>query len=271
MSTRQLHREYVRRRDEKFASEAVYTLIAYLTPVAMDDLARCRVLVSRSLKRAASSGQTIAVIAQEYRRRHDVLLATPGERSVPHTGDVPGRYVPAEVDREVRARSGDGCRFPLCDNEIWVDRAHHVPHREGGDREASNLHLLCKRHHKLFDLGRFFIRGTPENPLFFTPDGRPIDGRRPYFAGDDRLAAARESEAVAKLLETASRAPPRPDDDPKPPTPPVAGRARSSPPERDHGPPPPAASPPPSPRDGAVPDAPPDVGGNPPHLRNDRR
>jgi hypothetical protein len=268
MSTRQLHRDYVQRRDEKTAGEAVYTVIAHLTPAAVDDLARCRVLVSRSLKRAASNGQTIAVIAQEYRRRHDVLLASPGKRRVPPTSGVAGRYVPAEVDREVRARSGDGCGFPLCDNEIWVDRAHHAPHRKGGDREAANLVLLCKRHHKLFDFGRFRIRGTPEHPLFFTPDGRPIDGRTPHLVGDDPLAAAREGEAVAKLLEKAPQRPAAPPDDPEPPTPPKAGRARSSPRERDHGPPPRAASPPPSSHGGAAPN---DDDETPPHLRDDGR
>jgi len=47
----------------------------------------------------------------------------------------------------VRDRS---CRFPGCDRpHTWCD-AHHVVHwADGGPTAASNLLLLCRRHHRL--------------------------------------------------------------------------------------------------------------------------
>jgi hypothetical protein len=183
-SARQLYRLYVMRRDEQLAGDAVRVVTTHLTAEAVADLARCRVLVSRTLKKPTTTGMTIAVLAKDYRRRHDPLWRKPGTRRVPDTHGVRGRYVPAEVDREVRGRTGDGCRFPACDNEIWLDRAHHIPHRELGCREGSNLHLLCGQHHRLFDNGRFLIRGTPKNPQFFRPDGRRITVRDPVLRPD---------------------------------------------------------------------------------------
>lgn len=200
VGTRALLRLFLRRRDEKLAGESVFTVIAHVTLAGLEDLAWCREWVSRRIQRPASTGVTIAVMAAECRRRNDPLRRRPGTRRRPDTTGTRDRYVPAEADREVRERSSSACRFPLCEHAIWVDRAHGVPHREGGGREAVNLHLLCKRHHRHFDAGHFRIEGTAGEPRFVLPDGTPLEGRVRYRSGDDPGLAADERAALEALL-----------------------------------------------------------------------
>jgi hypothetical protein len=227
VTARQLLRLFLRRRDERLAGETVFTLVAHLTFTALEDLARCRELASRSAKRPVSTGGTIAVLAAEYRRRHDPLWRTPRARRRGDTTGTRDRYVPAETDRAVRARTEDRCRFPLCDHSIWVDRAHGVPHREAGSREASNLHLLCSRHHRQFDAGRFRIEGTPEDPRFVMPDGTPIEGRVACRSGADPSETPETNAPRARSCSGGSGG--------------RTGRARRrrrrAPREKEHGPP----------------------------------
>lgn len=228
MSTQELRSLYLRRRDEARSGEAVYTVVGHLNPVEKDDLDRCRVLVSRSGKQVASIGRTMGVLASDWRRLHDPLLRPEGKRRVPPTRGVPGRYVPRDVDRQVRARSGDRCQGPFCDNAIWLQRSHRRAHAKGGDREADNLDLLCDACHKQYEAGLFRITGEPGSPVFLTPDGRPLHRRIPYRAGRDPEAARRLDEALANAARrrpegTRQGAPPR------------RRRARST--DRDHAPP----------------------------------
>jgi hypothetical protein len=234
LSTYALRQLFYERRDEARTGQSVYSVTAYLTPDGMADLRRCRALVSRRAHELATMGQTVAVIAHDWRQEHDPLLQTPGKRRLPPTDTIPdSRYVPAEVDREVRARSDDGCRGPFCDNDVWVQRSHRKAHAKGGNREASNLDLLCDACHKQYEAGLFRIDGPPGAPIFTTPDGKPLERRVGYRSGDDPAAAARYREALANYREAPSSRLSR-----------DSGRGRGAPPDRDHGPPPPAAGPP---------------------------
>ena len=69
--------------------------------------------------------------------------------------------------------------MPFCDCRIWLDRAHVVPHREGGSREARNTNLYCTGHHDLFDWGLLKMEGTPDDPVYKTADGEIIGRRGP--------------------------------------------------------------------------------------------
>ena len=103
---------------------------------------------------------------------------------MPDTGGVPeSRYVPAEVDRAVRARSDDRCVVPFCDATNWVQRSHRVPHRSGGSREAEQLDLLCDYHHHLYETGAILITGPADAPIITDAYGRNIDERRPQVFG----------------------------------------------------------------------------------------
>jgi hypothetical protein len=64
------------------------------------------------------------------------------------------RTVRAALRRALRARDR-GCRFPGCENHLFVD-AHHIEHwARGGATELDNLVLLCRRHHRLLHEGGY--------------------------------------------------------------------------------------------------------------------
>ena len=67
------------------------------------------------------------------------------------------RLVQPALRRALEARD-QGCRFPGCSHERWLD-AHHVVHwADGRETSLSNTLLLCSRHHRLLHEGGFAIR-----------------------------------------------------------------------------------------------------------------
>ena len=86
---------------------------------------------------------------------------------MPDTATLPdSRYVPAEVRREIRRRSGGWCSVSTCDCRIFLQGVHDEPHWKGGSREAGNLDPMCGMHHTLLDLG--YLRRVPgQNPPVF--------------------------------------------------------------------------------------------------------
>jgi hypothetical protein len=66
-----------------------------------------------------------------------------------------------------------GCRWPGCSAPpAWCDVAHaEVPDRAGGAAVISNLALLCRRHHRLVDLGRWTMRIRGPDVIFDPPAG----------------------------------------------------------------------------------------------------
>jgi len=88
----------------------------------------------------------------------------------------------------VRARSGDCCEFPGCPNKVFLQKAHNVPHAEGGSREADNIRDLCTVHHVLLDAGAIVEIATDA-------EGRPIfaAGGRVFFHGGHPGGVPRET------------------------------------------------------------------------------
>jgi hypothetical protein len=135
LTTRELRRRFHRRRDELRTGEGVIEVTLYVTRKIRAAMDRARELASRRVHVPLTLGQTMGIVLEEWLATRDPLEQEPGTRRLPDTSGIPGsRYVPAEVDREVRARSDDRCRVPFCDHAFWVHRSHRVPHRDGSGR-----------------------------------------------------------------------------------------------------------------------------------------
>ena len=82
------------------------------------------------------------------------------------------RVVPKGIERAVRARDRNVCRFPGCCNKRFVD-IHHIEHwANGGETAVEQLMLLCSKHHTLVHEGGFRIeKDFQDHWSFFRPDG----------------------------------------------------------------------------------------------------
>ncbi len=82
------------------------------------------------------------------------------------------RVVPKGIERAVRARDKNTCRFPGCCNKRFVD-IHHVEHwANGGKTAVEQLMLLCSKHHTLVHEGGFRIEKDFQGRWsFLRPDG----------------------------------------------------------------------------------------------------
>ncbi|CAN5130771.1 HNH endonuclease signature motif containing protein [soil metagenome] len=83
------------------------------------------------------------------------------------------RTIPPWLLRVLRRRD-QGCRFPGCHHQRWVN-AHHIRFwMNGGSTDLDNLILLCPFHHRMLHEEGWRIEGNPNGPVtWFKPDGRP--------------------------------------------------------------------------------------------------
>lgn len=181
-------RRFQERRDEVRQGAPVRPLLAYMSERGHRVFEEARTIVSRSAQRSLTAGETIEALADRCLDSCDPRRERAGRRRVPDTAAIPGsRYVPAEVRRRVRLRSGDRCAVRGCSNRMFLHLSHRTPHREAGSRESDNLDLLCDRHHTLFEQGLIKLIGPPEAPVFTTADGKVIGEasvRRAHAAAD---------------------------------------------------------------------------------------
>src|SRR6185503_17662461 len=119
-------------------------------------------------------GATFERVVDHYLDSFDPARVKPGTRRCAPTATVDSRYVPAEVRREVAARTEGRCAVPFCDHEVFLEFAHVVPHAAGGDREARNGLGLCHGHHVLYDRGLLRVEGPSDAPRFFDVEGRDL-------------------------------------------------------------------------------------------------
>lgn len=126
------------------------------------------------------------------------------------------RTIPPAVRRALMKRD-QGCRFPGCTHQRFVD-AHHIQHwAHGGETKLSNLVMLCSAHHKRVHESGFRIEvdveagaaaQRPLQPRFFDPNGqeiRPIV--RPVIQGQviplvTSLSASAESAGESNDIQT---------------------------------------------------------------------
>jgi len=152
-------------------------MTAVLTSPGHEMFKRAQQLASRKKQKSLSDGETVEVLADHYLDSFDPDRKLPRKRRMPRTDGRPGRHTAAATDREVVGRHGDCCSVPGCDHRIWLHKAHIRPYRAGGSREAWNFHYLCRAHHILYDTGLMNIRGTADEPVFYTALGDFMGGR----------------------------------------------------------------------------------------------
>ncbi|MCH8136800.1 MAG: DUF222 domain-containing protein, partial [Proteobacteria bacterium] len=102
---------------------------------------------------------------------HAVVL-TENEKGEPLSIGRKSRIIPRAIERAVRARDNNCCRFPGCHHHRFL-QCHHVEHWSGhGETSLDNLMLLCTQHHTLVHEGGFRIETDfQDNWYFVRPDG----------------------------------------------------------------------------------------------------
>jgi len=102
------------------------------------------------------------------------------------------RIIPKGIERAVRARDKDTCRFPGCCNKRFVE-IHHIEHwASGGATAVDQLLLLCAKHHTLVHERGFKIdKDFQDRWAFYRPDGIavPETGYHARDLLDDELGA----------------------------------------------------------------------------------
>jgi hypothetical protein len=92
------------------------------------------------------------------------------------------RTIPPSIRRALQRRD-QGCRFPGCSCDRFVD-AHHIRHwADGGETVLNNLVLLCHRHHRMVHEDGFAVHSLDDGQIYFT-DPR---GSRLPDTGDGRF------------------------------------------------------------------------------------
>ncbi len=86
------------------------------------------------------------------------------------------RVIPPAMRRALRARD-EGCQFPGCTHQYFID-GHHIKHwADGGETSLQNLVQLCRFHHRLVHEGGFSCEKKGDEPLVFRDQiGQVISG-----------------------------------------------------------------------------------------------
>jgi hypothetical protein len=172
------------REEEHRQREELVTVAFAVTVRARDGFCRARSIASERAGTMLTEGETFSVVVGSYLDTHDAVRTGEGRRRLPDTSELPGsRYIPAEVRRAVRRRSGDRCEVPGCPRRTFLEFAHVERHCKGGSREERNLVHECDVHHVLMDAGRIRVVGWTDEgrPRFVDHHGRPIE-EGPSFA-----------------------------------------------------------------------------------------
>jgi hypothetical protein len=83
------------------------------------------------------------------------------------------RRSPTGAQRREIWRRDRCCRYPGCENALFVEPHHLEWWSKGGRTDVPNLALLCKRHHRLMHSKGWSVTGNANELLTFTgPDGR---------------------------------------------------------------------------------------------------
>ncbi len=148
LTARQLMLQASRALKEVAEGEPTSVLVATMTSTGREKFERARVIACRKQNKILDEGQAVEVLSDHYLDSFDEDRVKPGTRRLGDPSGTKIRTVPSAVSREVKARSGGVCEFPLCENEIWTELDHDIPHCRGGSQETANLDELCRRHHR---------------------------------------------------------------------------------------------------------------------------
>jgi hypothetical protein len=162
---RDLRRYVHRRREEARVGGQTVARTLHLSSRGADDLDRTQVLVSRTERRAVSLSEAAERAFRHFVEKQDLLEKRPRRRRMAPMHARPdgsrlSRAVANEVRRALMAKHGDACAIRHCENRIWLENAHHVPHARGGGNELPDQDRLCTLHHRMKDHGE--IRWVPD-------------------------------------------------------------------------------------------------------------
>ncbi len=118
-------------------------------------------------------------------------------------GKPKGRYVPAEVRREVLLRDGRQCAFKSdsgerCPSRTRLQFDHVTPVARGGESTAANLRLLCSAHNR-HEADRVFGAGFMARKVA-RPERREVERAAPALAPGPVEPQACEREDVIPWL-----------------------------------------------------------------------
>jgi hypothetical protein len=133
-----------------------------------------------------------ASLAAETVRRHacdcSYVQITEDEQGEPLDVGRKTRSIPPAMRRALMSRD-QGCAFPGCTHQKYVD-GHHVHHwANGGETKLSNLISLCRFHHRLVHEGGVLVERLDDGAWrFIKPDGESLvsmaPGRTKPMQGD---------------------------------------------------------------------------------------
>ena len=139
-----------------------YALQVTVTQATHDKLRRAQELLGHTIPSgdvAQVLDRALDALIHELERRK--LAATDRPRSRRSSGN--GRYIPAEVKREVSQRDGDRCTFVSesghrCSERKFLEFDHVNPVARGGRSTVAGLRLRCRAHNQ-YAAERAFGRG----------------------------------------------------------------------------------------------------------------
>jgi hypothetical protein len=116
---------------------------------------------------------------------------TTGKNGAPLNIGRKSRTIPPAMRRALRTRD-QGCSFPGCTHQHFID-GHHIEHwSDGGETSLDNLVLLCRHHHRLVHEGGFGCEKDVNGELVFSDQrGKPLGCSRTVTAIRTTPAAQR--------------------------------------------------------------------------------
>ena len=100
--------------------------------------------------------RALTLLVEQVERERFAATDAPRER----TSEGDGRYIPAEIQREVHERDAGQCTFVSeagrrCESRELLEYDHRVPLAKGGETTVENVRLLCRPHNQ-FEAKRAF-------------------------------------------------------------------------------------------------------------------
>ena len=156
---------------ERATGGPVLPLKAWLSPTGAELFVRCRELTVRQERRPLTEGETIEIVCRDFVVRHDPVEAAKRALAAGRVADAekpavrgrpgqPRRAMPAAERHALVLRDGDRCAIEGCDERVFLENAHRVPHRAGGPAVAANEDRICYGHHRAKDAGKLKAVGA---------------------------------------------------------------------------------------------------------------
>jgi hypothetical protein len=118
----------------------------------LDQIEQLKKLLAHQIP-GASTQDVLKYLVQEKLEKIDPARQAPKKLTKPPNSIPPaGKYIPAQLEREVRADAHHRCQFTdsktlrRCNSTYATEIDHITPKALGGKTEKSNLRLLCRTH-----------------------------------------------------------------------------------------------------------------------------